>query len=111
MSTGYYELKKASDDQFHFVLKAGNHEVILSSERYKQRSGATNGIKSVRENCASDSRYERKKSTNKKDYFVLKAANHEIIGKSEMYESVAAMENGINSVKTNGLSEDVKDKT
>jgi uncharacterized protein len=38
---------------------------------------------------------------------VLKAANNQIIGKSEMYESVAAMENGITSVKKN--APDVKD--
>lgn len=34
-------------------------------------------------------------------YFVLKAANGEIIGQSEMYSGDAAMENGIRSVKEN----------
>lgn len=31
--------------------------------------------------------------------FVLKAANHQIIGQSEMYSSEAARDNGIDSVR------------
>ena len=41
---GWFELQRSSDDQFHFVLKAGNAEVILSSERYTTRAAAENGI-------------------------------------------------------------------
>ena len=29
---GWYELSKANNGQFHFVLKAGNAETILTSE-------------------------------------------------------------------------------
>jgi uncharacterized protein YegP (UPF0339 family) len=36
-----------------------------------------------------------------KSYFVLKAKNGEIIGRSESYASTAATERGIQSVKTN----------
>lgn len=34
----------ASGDQFLFNLKAGNNEIILTSERYTSRAGALNGI-------------------------------------------------------------------
>ena len=44
-------------------------------------------------------------------YFVLKAANGEIIGKSEMYSSVAAMEKGIASVVTNAAEAEIVDTT
>ena len=43
-------------------------------------------------------RYERRRSVDGQDYFVLQAANHEIIGTSEMYGSAPAMENGIQAV-------------
>ncbi len=33
---GWYELSKAKDGQYRFVLKAGNGEVILTSELYNQ---------------------------------------------------------------------------
>jgi len=98
---GKFELKKAKNDQFHFVLKAGNGQVILQSEMYESRASAENGIASVRKNAADDARYERKTGSNGKPYFVLKAANHQVIGQSQMYDSAAALENGIESVKKN----------
>jgi uncharacterized protein YegP (UPF0339 family) len=42
---------KASDEQFLFNLKAGNNEVILTSERYTAKASAPGGIDAVRQ-CA-----------------------------------------------------------
>merc|ERR1711933_192063 len=90
------------NEQFYFRLKAGNGEIILASEGYKQKSGAENGIKSVRENSATPERFEKRESKNGHPYFVLKAGNGEIIGVSEMYEGgVAGRDNGIDSVARN----------
>jgi uncharacterized protein YegP (UPF0339 family) len=108
---GWYELSKSKDGQFRFVLKAGNAETILTSELYTTKASAQNGIASVQKNCGDGSRYETRTSSNKKPYFVLKAANHQIIGTSETYNSPDACEKGIASVKTNGSSSEIKDKT
>lgn len=108
---GWFELSNSSDGQFRFVLKAGNAETILTSELYKQKASALNGIASVQTNSALDERYERKTAKNGKPYFNLKAGNHQIIGNSQMYSSQAACENGIASVKTNGSTETIKDLT
>ena len=97
-----YELKKSKNGQFFFNLKAANGEVILTSETYKQKEGAEHGIGSVKKNSASDAMFERKVATNGQHYFVLKAVNHEVIGKSETYSSASAMAKGIASVKRNG---------
>jgi uncharacterized protein YegP (UPF0339 family) len=40
---------------------------------------------------------------------VLKAANHQVIGQSEIYESDQAMENGIESVQKNGAVTKIED--
>lgn len=40
-------------------------------------------------------------------FFNLKATNGQVIGKSEMYSSVAACENGIESVKKNAPEAEV----
>lgn len=48
-----YVLKKSSDGQFYFVLKAANGETIATSERYTTKSAATNGIESVRNNAGT----------------------------------------------------------
>ncbi len=97
-----FELKTTGNGQFMFNLKAGNGEVILTSELYKEKEGATNGIESVKANAADDARYERKTANNGAPYFVLKVTNGQTVGKSEMYSSLSAMENGLQSVKKNG---------
>lgn len=104
-----FVIKKSSNGQYFFNLKANNGETILTSETYVSKSGAQNGINSVRVNTPFDSRYERKTSSSQY-YFVLKAANGEPLGKSEMYNSSSAMENGIASVKTNAPSAIVEDQ-
>ncbi|PZP48997.1 MAG: hypothetical protein DI598_08850 [Pseudopedobacter saltans] len=98
---GKFILKKGEDSQFYFNLKATNGQVILSSEGYKEESSALNGIESVKKNAPDDAKYDRATSSNDKPFFRLKASNGQIIGKSELYESKAAMENGIESVKKN----------
>jgi uncharacterized protein YegP (UPF0339 family) len=108
---GKYVIEKSKDEQFYFNLKAGNGQVILSSEMYKSKQGCENGIESVRKNSPEDEQYERKESKNGDPYFVLKAKNHEIIGKSEMYSAVSAMENGIQSVKNSAPDAVVEDLT
>jgi uncharacterized protein YegP (UPF0339 family) len=106
-----FDLKKASDGQFVFHLKAANGEIILASEHYKGKSGAENGIESVKKNAPLDERYDRLESKGGKPYFVLKAGNHEIIGTSEMYSSTSARDKGIESVKTNAPGAAVNDMT
>jgi uncharacterized protein YegP (UPF0339 family) len=98
---GKFELKKSPSGKFMFNLKAANNQVILSSELYNEKASAQNGIKSVKKNAGADANYERKTSKKGEPFFVLKAPNGQIIGKSEMYASAKGMENGIASVKAN----------
>ena len=98
---GKFELKVSTNGKYHFNLKAGNGQIILSSEMYESKAAAENGIASIQKNAADDARYERKESSSGKPYFNLKATNGQVIGKSEMYESTSAMENGIDSVQKN----------
>jgi uncharacterized protein len=108
---GKFELKQAKNGDFHFNLLAGNGQIILTSEMYKSKASAQNGIESVKKNATDDARFERLTSNNDKPYFVLKAANHQIIGQSQMYESEASRDNGIESVKKNGPDAVVLDTT
>lgn len=108
---GKFDLKKAKDGQFYFNLKAGNGQIILTSEMYKAKASAENGIASVMKNAPMDERYEKREAKNGKPYFVLKAGNHEIIGVSEQYESDTACDNGIASVKNNAPEASTNDIT
>jgi uncharacterized protein YegP (UPF0339 family) len=45
-----FDRRESNDDQYYFVLKARNGEIIGTSEMYRQRAGMENGIQSVMEN-------------------------------------------------------------
>ena len=106
---GKFELKAAANGKFHFNLKAGNGQIVLSSEMYETKAAAQNGIASVQKNAAEEGRYERRKAANGDPFFVLKAGNGEQIGRSETYSSDSAMENGIESVKTNAPGAEIEE--
>ena len=98
---GKFEVKTGKNGKVHFNLKAMNGQVILTSEKYETRKACEGGIASVRKNAGNDGRFERKTAKDGSFYFVLKAANGEPIGKSEMYKTKRSMENGIASVGRN----------
>lgn len=109
--SGWFEINKTTNGQYHFVLKAANGQVILQSEAYVAKDSATSGIQSVRANCGNAQNYQRQDSTNGKYYFNLKATNSQVIGTSQMYSSAAARDQGIESVMINGKSMAVTDNT
>jgi uncharacterized protein len=106
---GKFEIKTAKNGKVHFNLKASNGQVILTSEKYESRAAALKGIESVRKNAGDAKRFERKDAKDGSSYFVLKAANGEPIGRSEMYSTKRSMENGIASVAKNAAAAAVAD--
>jgi len=107
---GYFELKMGKSGKYSFNLKSGNHQVILTSETYESKAAVVAGIASVQKNSSSDAKFDRRTAKNGEPYFVLKAGNGEIIGKSEMYSSKSSMERGIASVEKNGGSKTIKER-
>jgi uncharacterized protein len=98
---GKFVIKRSNNNQFFFVLKAGNGEVILTSEMYTAKPSCTNGISSVKSVAPYNGNYEKLTSSNWKYYFNLKASNGQVIGTSQMYETSQGRDNGIESVKSN----------
>lgn len=98
-----------------FDLKAGNGEVIATSEVYSSEAACMNGIESVKKNCAGGIEdqtvegFEAVKHPKFEVYldksgeyrFRLKARNGEVIAVSEGYKAKTSCLNGIESVKKN----------
>lgn len=98
-----------------FDLKAGNGEVIATSEVYNSEAACMNGIASVKTNCAANvedqtvENFEQQKHPKYEVYvdkagefrFRLKARNGEVIAVSEGYKAKPSCMNGIESVKKN----------
>jgi uncharacterized protein YegP (UPF0339 family) len=107
---GKFVIKIGANGQYYFSLKADNGQKILAGEGYTSKSACTNGIDSVKNNSKDDSKYDKKESGNGKYYFNLKASNGQIIGTSEMYESVSSRDGGIAAVKSNAPGAKVEDE-
>lgn len=112
---GKFIVKKVSSGT-KFDLKAGNGEVIATSEVYNSKASCRNGIKSVKNNApiasvedqtaegyavARHPKFEVYKDKAGEFRFRLKAKNGQIIAVSEGYAAKASCMNGIESVKAN----------
>ena len=104
---------KATKTGFVFNLKAGNGEVIATSEIYTTEATCMKGVESVRKNAAeakledqtvaevavvTNPKFELYTDKAGEFRFRLKARNGQNIGKSEGYRAKAACLNGIASV-------------
>ena len=47
-----FVIKKDKSGQYRFNLKAGNGEIIATSESYTSKAGCKNGIESVKKNAS-----------------------------------------------------------
>jgi uncharacterized protein YegP (UPF0339 family) len=106
-----FEIKEAARGKYMFNLKSANDQVILTSQTYDSKESVKVGIASVRKNSALDERYEAKTGGDGRPYFVLIAANRQVIGRSQMYSSPEAMRKGIASVKRNSPNAETVDSS
>ena len=104
-----------------FDLKAGNGEVIATSEVYTTKAACLNGVESVKTNCVGEvedltaenpvevkhPKFELFADKAGEYRFRLKAKNGEIIAVSEGYKTKDSCENGIASVKKNAPEAEV----
>ena len=99
-----------------FDLKAGNGEVIATSEVYTTESACRKGVESVIKNApianvedqtvegfetAKNPKFEIYTDKKGEFRFRLKATNGQIIATSEGYKAMAGCKNGIDSVRKN----------
>ena len=105
-----------------FDLKAGNGEVIATSEVYTTEAACKKGVASVQKNApvaavenqtvegyAAEKHPKFEVYTDKAgDYrFRLKATNGQVIAVSEGYKALASCMNGIESVKKNAVDAEI----
>ena len=105
-----------------FDLKAGNGEVIATSEVYASEAACKNGVESVKKNApvaavenqtvegyAAEKHPKFEVYTDKAGEFRfrLKATNGQVIAVSEGYKAIASCLNGIESVKKTAVDAEV----
>ena len=105
--SGKFETFTGTRGKHYFRLRAGNGIPVLASQGYQDKRGCTNGIKSVQKHSKNADNFERKTAKNGCLYFNLRAANGQIVAKSQMYKSRSGMENGIKSIMKNAPDAEV----
>ncbi len=74
-------------NHYTFKIFDSNDEQVLRSETYEAKAGRDNGVESFKKNAPIPERYERLTASNGKFYFNVKAANHQIVATSLMFDS------------------------
>ncbi|MBR3438635.1 MAG: YegP family protein [Clostridia bacterium] len=111
---GKFVVKKVKSG-IKFNLKAGNGEIIATSEVYSTEKACLSGIESVRKNSVAEiedqtvegfaklknPKFELYTDKSGEFRFRLKAKNDEIIATGEGYKTKAGCKNGIKSIKKN----------
>ena len=112
---GKFVIKKTNTG-VKFDLKAGNGEVIATSEVYESEAACKNGVASVAKNApvaavedqtvegfetAKHPKFEVYEDKAGEFRFRLKATNGQVIAVSEGYKAKASCLNGVESVKKN----------
>ena len=118
---------REKNEKYSFRLKAGNGEVIATSQMYKSLQTCKAGIASVRANAAAANledqtqegftvqkhpKFEVYQDNSGEYRFRLKAKNGQIIAASEGYKALKSCLNGIESVRKNApdAAEEMEEK-
>ena len=119
---GKFVISKAKNEEYTFVLKATNGQVILEAgETFSSLASCKNSIDSVKKNAlahvedqtvegyetVSHPKYELYEDKGGEYRWRLKARNGEPIGKSEGYKAKTSAVNGIESVGKNAPDAEV----
>ena len=99
-----------------FDLKAGNGEVIATSQVYKSMASCRSGVASANIEDQTEEGFEKVKHPKFEIFkdkagefrFRLKATNGQIIAVSEGYTAMASCRNGIASVQKNAATDKIE---
>ena len=119
-----FEVSATKSGGMKFNLKAGNGQIVATSQTYKSKATCLKGVNSVQVNAPvapvedqtvegfaveKNPKFEIYTDKAGEFRFRLKATNGQIIAVSESYKAMASCVNGVESVKKNADSEIVLD--
>lgn len=93
------EIRKVGEANYRFQIKNEIGNTILDSISFSSQDEVDKTVSELIPLIDTPGVFERKTDYSGKFLFNLKNLNGQIIGSSQMYDSEAGMENGINNVK------------
>ena len=104
-----FELFEDQCGEHRFRLLSAEGVELLTSESYKSKKGARNGIEVARKNAQRDDRFECIETDSGLPMFNLKAGNHQVVGTSTPYQSSAEMRDALQMVQTASATAQIAD--
>lgn len=103
------EITKAGTNDYRFSLKTSDGNILLNSIAYPSREQLNGVVAKLNALTANHMAFERQTNHQGKFLFQLRDLDGKIIGKSQLYNSEAGMENGIKNLKNRIAALDHKD--
>lgn len=94
-----FEVFTGKNGEHYFRLADDSGKIILTSEGYKQKESALNGIESVKKNLPLPTGIEMKDSEKGKHYFNIKSTNGQVVGTSNMFDTVELRDQWLKNLK------------
>ncbi len=94
------EIRKVGEASYSFQVKNEVGNTILYSISFATQIAVDKTVSELIPLIDKPGVFERKTDYNGKFLFNLKNLNGQVIGRSQLYDSEAGMENGINNVKS-----------
>jgi hypothetical protein len=96
----HFDTFDGADGLHYFDLRAGNNQVLLSSEGYSSKAAALSGIASVQASGRSTTNYQTYQASSTHYGVDLTGGNGQVIAEGQVYASKASATRAINRIAT-----------
>ena len=93
------EVTQLDKNAFKFSLKTSDGNILMHSVPYRSREQLNGVVAELQALASNHMAFERQTNHQGKFLFQLRGTDGKIIGKSQLYNSEAGMENGIKNLK------------
>lgn len=98
VTEGRFEVFRGLSGKYFFHLRAKNGEIVLQSQAYTTKASAAAGVASVQSNGLLAARYSVLAAVDGRFYFTMKAANGQVIARSQLYSTKSNADRGVQTV-------------
>lgn len=111
MNKIHFEIFFSKEQEFYFRLRDKNSTTLLVSEGYTTKANAIKGIHSIKKNAPRIEKLIPRESENGKYFYVIKAGNGQVIGKSSLYTTDKLRNSAMKKVREQSPEADILDFT
>jgi len=106
-----FEIKLNEKKQFYFQYLNKQHELMMMSREYDDKTSAEQAIKDVRVGSLMGEQLAAGKVSNGDSFFVVKNTAGDILAKSILFNSQMVFDNAFHAMRDNACMAEIRDLT